>query len=119
MPFGPSLLLLDPQFGSDPEWEETYFTSVTEPQMRSWIGGAAQPHRRGRLALAPDAAVWLVASECSAEEMSGLRGWFGRADSGTLFWDSPPSWDHAGIGITRYVPGRPIDAPVLLAPRAQ
>jgi len=116
VPSGPAPLLLERPFGSDPRWARTYFVSVTEPVMRSWIGGPVQPHRRGQIALAPGAAVWLVASECPAEEMSSLGRWLGGAVGWTKIWESPATPDHAGIRIGRYAPARPIGGPVLLPP---
>jgi len=113
--FGPVPLLLERSFGSDQQWEQTYFRSVTEPVIRSWIGGIARPHRRGQIALAPGTAVWLVASECPQEEMRNLGRWLG-TDGWTHIWQSAATPDHAGIRIARYAPARPIAGPVLLPP---
>lgn len=115
VPFGSAPLLVERPFGSDLHWEETYFASVTEPLMRSWIGGATQPHRPGQIALAPDASVWLVASECPEDEMRNLGRWLGGPGGWTSVWNSPATPNHAGLRISRYASARPISGPVLLA----
>jgi hypothetical protein len=74
--------------------------------MRSWIGGKARPHRPDRLALAPGASVWLVASECSDEEMAGFGRWLGGEGGWTQIWRGAPVPGQADIQLSRYA-GRP------------
>lgn len=118
IPLEPEPIVEEQAFGSDPQWERTYFQSVTEPVMRSWIGGSAQPHPRGHLNLASGASLWLVGSECSPEEMANLGRRFAMTGGWIRIWESPATPDHAGIGIGRYVLATPISAPAMLPPRS-
>lgn len=117
IPLEPEPILQEQSFGSDPQWERTYFQSVTEPVMRSWIGGTARPHPRGRMEMAPGASLWLVGSECTPEEMANLARRFAMSSGWTRIWESPATPDHAGISVGRYVLATRLAAPVMLPPR--
>ena len=60
IPLEPEPILEEQPFGADAQWAQTYFASLTEPLMRSWIGGSARPHRHGRMMLERGASIWLV-----------------------------------------------------------
>jgi mannosyltransferase len=102
-------LLLDSGEG----WEESYFTSATEPLMRSWIGGTARAHLPDRIALAPGASVWLVASECAPEERAAFDRWLGAQGGWTEIWRSAAIPDQAAISVSRAPPRTPAALPVI------
>jgi mannosyltransferase len=116
IPLEPEPILEEQPFGSDAQWAQTYFAALTEPLMRSWIGGSAQPHRHGRMTLERGASIWLVGSECSAEETANINRRYGASGGWRDIWQSPATPDHAGIRIGRYVAATAIAQPVLLPP---
>jgi 4-amino-4-deoxy-L-arabinose transferase-like glycosyltransferase len=117
IPLEPEPILEEQAFGSDPQWERTYFQSVTEPVMRSWIGGTARPHPRGHIGLARGASLWLVGSECSSGELASLARRFSMSGGWIPIWQSPATPDHAGISVGRYVLAAGVSEPLMLPPR--
>lgn len=114
VPFG-EMLLIERALGLDRGWARTFFEAVTAPLSRGITGGPRRgPYPRGAVTLGPSARIWLVASECSGDELAALAQWLGGSVRWTPVWRSPASGDRAAIEVAGYAPGRPLSLPIRL-----
>jgi hypothetical protein len=114
VPFG-EMLQIERGLGSEGDWHRTFFEAVTAPISRDLTGGPGRgAYPRSAVTLTSSARIWLVASECSADELRGLSEWIGGDIRWTSVWRGPGNGDHAAIEVARYAPGRPLTLPVRL-----
>lgn len=110
-------LLLEGRFGGRADWDRAFFEAVTAPSTRYLIYGRRfGPYPTARLPLRDGARVWLVASECSAEEMRSVRIW-STGSAARVVWRSPARGDHAGIELVGFKLARAATLLVRVPPR--
>lgn len=117
VPFSGNVMLLERSLGGQAGWDRTFFEAVTVPLARPLNGGPErEPYSRGEIEVAPSAAIWLVASECSDSDARSLVQWIGGGEARwNRLWSAPSAGDHAAIEIGRHVPAAPIRRTILLA----
>lgn len=101
---GGRMRLVEPRMGAEPRWDQLFYDRVFVPQHAKVLGIAAPVARP--VTLAPRA-IWLVTSECSADERAAIAAWATAAPF-ALLWQSPALGDRAAVRVERAVAMRPL-----------